>query len=75
MTLADGPCVIVPSQFIQDWKNWIENGGETSRPARIGTREFICDHGSLIIDLLDPSALDGSIAIISVEEWSTLLTL
>ena len=75
MALADGPCAIVPSQFIRDWKRWVENGGEAIRPARIGTQELICEHGGLLIDLLDQHALDNSIAIISLKEWSTLLTL
>ena len=45
------------------------------RPERIGTEKLICEHGALLIDFTSESECGESIGFITMEDWSTLLSL
>ncbi|KAK7020447.1 hypothetical protein R3P38DRAFT_2969526 [Favolaschia claudopus] len=72
--LIDIPCALVPVDFLQAWREWLVRPTEKTRPGRIDTEVFFCDHGLLTVDPNCPNDLDGHLVVIQRSDWNELQT-
>ncbi|RDB21476.1 Ubiquitin carboxyl-terminal hydrolase 48 [Hypsizygus marmoreus] len=69
------PCALVPTNFVQSWKRWLDRPTEASRPDTVDNTSFICEHDRLVFDPNCPTDLDSSFVVIKRSDWDILETL
>jgi len=72
LLLENVPCAVVPAQFVKSWLRWLWRPTEHARPDTIDNSQFICSHDQLNFDPNDPTDFDGSIAVITRNDWDSL---
>ncbi|KDR73501.1 hypothetical protein GALMADRAFT_72029 [Galerina marginata CBS 339.88] len=65
-------CAVVPSQFIRNWRRWVNNPSDHPRPTAVDNKPFFCEHDLLIFDPNCFNDLDSSITIIERDNWDIL---
>lgn len=72
LLLENVPCVIVPSSFVRDWRQWVQRPTERPRPEGPDTSPLFCTEHQLLN--FDPNSidLDESLAIIRRVEYDKL---
>lgn len=68
-------CAIIPSEFVREWRSWIQRPGDAQRPTGVDNSHLMCEHGDLIVNLTDSEDFDEDLAVVSVEEWETISSL
>jgi len=65
-------CAVLPTQFVRDWKRWVNSPFDNLRPEGVDNNQFICQHGLLLFDPNCPSDLDSIITVIKMSDWDTI---
>lgn len=68
-------CAIIPSEFVREWRLWIQRPGDAQRPTGVDNSHLMCEHGDLIVNLTDSDDFDEDLAVVSVEEWEKISSL
>ncbi|KAF8498895.1 hypothetical protein JB92DRAFT_956190 [Gautieria morchelliformis] len=64
--------VIVPAEFLRQWRAWISRPQENARPGTIDNTWLICQHKRLIIDPSVPQDLRKLLSLVSLADWEIL---
>ena len=72
--LENVPCVLIPVQFLKNWRQWLNRPTET-KPEKVDNSPFICEHDLLAVDPNSTLDLDSTLAIIKRSDWDILETL
>lgn len=73
-SLDNVPCVLIPAQFLNRWRQWL-NRPTATRPEKVDNTAFICEHNLLAIDPNSALDFDSSLAVIKRSDWDVLETL
>lgn len=63
---------IVPTDFLRQWRSWINRPHEKPRPGPLDNTWLLCKHGRLIIDPNVSKDLNTSISLVPLPEWAIL---
>lgn len=75
LLLEGVPYALIPTNFVKNWKQWLNRPTETVRPDSIDNTSFICEHDKLVLDPNSPTDLDSSLVVIKRSDWEVLETL
>lgn len=64
--------MVVPSEFIDTWRAWIDRPGDNPHPGRLMTERLICDHGGIRVDFSDRNNFTDEFSSITSSEWDIL---
>ncbi|KAF8892462.1 hypothetical protein BD779DRAFT_1770408 [Infundibulicybe gibba] len=65
---------IIPTQFLKEWKQWLQKPTDVIRPCSINNAAFICEHNLLGLDPNSSVDMSDSFTIIERNDWNTLLS-
>jgi len=70
--IQSGPCAIVSTDFLKQWKQWLNFPSENPRPEMVDNTALFCEHGLLVFDPNAVSDWDSSMMLIQRHDWNTL---
>ncbi|KAF7323150.1 hypothetical protein HMN09_00095300 [Mycena chlorophos] len=70
--LEDAPCALIPSDFLNAWRYWLNKPTERPRPETIDNEPFFCEHRLLAFDPNCEADVDGILTAIRRSDWDEL---
>ncbi|KAG6814527.1 hypothetical protein H0H92_000053 [Tricholoma furcatifolium] len=73
--LEDVPCALIPHEFANSWRKWLDRPTDYPRPEKIDTTSLACEHSLLVFDPNVPSDLEVAGIVVPRSIWDILQTL
>jgi hypothetical protein len=67
------PCAVMPISFVRAWKRWVSRPGHFDRPSVVDTRQFLCEHKGLIVDLNSHGDWTDNFVVVKLSDWESFM--